>query len=100
MIEPKFKKGDYIINRTAKEMAIYDKLDAKGYMHFKRYRHGMLGDFVNPKEFTLQINYQKFYEPMTDEEKDIFNKIIEEHDNGINVSEWEIRTMKAVEKKK
>lgn len=35
--EEKFKKGDYIINRSCGDMGVYDKCDNKGYMHFKYY---------------------------------------------------------------
>ena len=35
MVEPIFKKGDYIINRTSGDMAIIDSVTPKNYYHFK-----------------------------------------------------------------
>lgn len=76
VFEEKFKKGDYIINRHCGDMAIYDKTDKNGYMHFKYYYGAMLHSFHDIKKYTMQINYQKFYELCNDEEKLKFDEII------------------------
>lgn len=76
MIEERFKKGDYIINRTCGDMAIYDKLDSKGYMHFKRSYSAMFKELRDIKAYTLQINYQTFYNLCNDDEKKKFDEII------------------------
>jgi len=76
--EPKFKKGDYIINRRAKDMAVYDKVDKKGYMHFKYYYGGMLEKLKDVSTYTMLINYQDFYDFCTEEEKKKLDDIIEQ----------------------
>lgn len=76
--EEKFKNGDYIISKPCGDMAIYDKTDKKGYMHFKHYYGAMFGEFKDAKTYTLQINYQKFYEPCTDEEKKFLDDKLKE----------------------
>ncbi len=78
MIEPKFKTGDYIINKSSGDMAIVDKITKKGYYHFKKYYGNMLHEFKDTKNplFDLQINYQKFYDLCTDEEKKKFDELI------------------------
>jgi hypothetical protein len=78
MIEPKFQPGDYIINISAGDMAIVDKITKKGYYHFKAYYENMfhkLKDAKNPLN-DLQINYQKFWDLCNDEEKNKLNEII------------------------
>ena len=78
MIELKFQPGDYIINRSAGDMAIVDKITKKGYYHFKAYYGNMfheLKDAKNPLN-DLQINYQKFYDFCNDEEKNLLDEII------------------------
>ena len=78
MIEPKFQLGDYIINRSAGDMAIVDKITKKGYYHFKVYYGNMfneLKDAKNPLN-DLQINYQKFWDLCNDDEKNNLNEII------------------------
>jgi hypothetical protein len=78
MIELKFQPGDYIINRSAGDMAIVDKITKKGYYHFKAYYGNMfneLKDVKNPLN-DLQINYQKFWDLCNDEEKNTLNEII------------------------
>ena len=37
VFKEKFEEGDYIINRSCGDMAVYDKCDSKGYMYFKYY---------------------------------------------------------------
>lgn len=78
MIGPKFQPGDYIINRSAGDMAIVDKITKKGYYHFKAYYENMfhkLKDAKNPLN-DLQINYQKFWDLCNDEEKNKLDEII------------------------
>ena len=56
-------------------MAIFDKVDKKGYIWFKKYYGNMFKEFKDVSKFTLQINYQKFYDVCTSEEKEIFDKL-------------------------
>ena len=67
-MEEKFKKGDYIINRSGRQYAIYDKVDAKNYIHFKKYYCNVFNRLKDPKKYTLQLNYQKFWDKCTEEE--------------------------------
>lgn len=80
MIEPKFQKGDYIINRTCGDMGIVKGLTKKGYYQFEAYYGGMFKQLkdVKDKNYDLQINYQKFYDLCTDEEKKKFDEILKE----------------------
>ena len=80
MVEPKFKKGDYIINRASGDMAIVDSVTAKNYYHFKAYYGSMFNDLkdVKNKLYDLQVNYQKFFDLCTDEEKKKLDDIIKE----------------------
>ena len=77
MIEPKFKKDDYIINRKSKDMGIVKDISAKGYYQFKLFYGGMFKQFKD-NGYELQVNYQKFFDLCTDEEKENFDKIIKE----------------------
>lgn len=81
MLEEKFKKGDYIINRACGDMAVYDKVDKKGYMHFKYYYSGLFGELRDCTVYTMQINYQKFYELCDDGEKGKMDRVIEKSQN-------------------
>ena len=78
LVNEKFQKGDYIINRYAGDMGVYDRTDKKGYMHFKLYYGGMFGD-VKDKDFTLIWRYQDNYELCNDEEKARLDEIIKEY---------------------
>ena len=80
MIEIKFKPGDYIINHKSNDMAIVKGVTKKGYYQFEAYYGGMFGDLkdVKDKNFDLQVNYQKFYELCTDEEKKKLEDIIKQ----------------------
>lgn len=80
MVEPKFKKGDYIINRNACDMAIVDSVTTKGYYHFKVYYGDMFKKLkdANNKLNDLQVNYQKFWDFCTEEEKKKLDDIIKE----------------------
>ena len=80
MIEPKFQKGDYIINRTSGDMAIVKGITKKGYYQFSTYYGHMfkrLKDVKN-ENYDLQVNYQKFYDLCTEEEKEKLDEIIKE----------------------
>lgn len=85
-IEPKFKSGDYIINRHSKNMGIVDKVTPKGYYHFKVFYGAMFDTLkdVKDKKNDLQINYQKFFELCTDEEKKKLDDIIKRKQLEIN----------------
>lgn len=79
-VEPIFKKGNYIINRSTNDMAIVDDITPKGYYHFKAYYNAMFDELkdVKNKLNDLQINYQKFWDLCTNEEKENLDKIIKE----------------------
>jgi len=82
MIEPKFKPNDYIINHYAGDMAIVDSITPKGYYHFKAYYENMFKTLKDAKNKLndLQINYQKFWDFCTDEEKKKLDDIIKKGD--------------------
>ena len=77
MVEAKFKKGDYIINRTSKCMGIIKSVTPKGYYTFKEY-DGAMFDELKEEGYELQINYQKFYDLCTEEEKEKLDNIIKQ----------------------
>ena len=78
MIEPKFKKGDYIINRTSGDMAIVKGITKKGYYQFEAYYGNMFHKLRDVKNYNydLQINYQKFYELCDEKEENRLDEII------------------------
>lgn len=80
MVEPKFQKGDYIINRTNGNMAIVKNVSKRGYYQFSAYYSAMFDELKDVKNlnYDLQINYQKFYELCNDEEKKKLDDIIKE----------------------
>lgn len=78
VFEEKFKNGDYIINRRCGDMAVYDRCDQRGYMHFKHYYGKMFDVLKDCTKWNLQVNYQKFYEKCNDEEKSKMDMIIKE----------------------
>lgn len=80
MIEPKFQKGDYIINRVSGDMGIVKGITKKGYYQFSAFLGGMFNDLkdVKNQNYDLQINYQKFYDLCTDEEKKKLDDLIKE----------------------
>ena len=80
MVEPIFKKGDYIINRNAGDMAIVKGVTKKNYYQFDVYYEGMFNELKDVKNlnYDLQVNYQKFYDLCTEEEKKKLDDIIKE----------------------
>ena len=84
MVEPKFQKGDYIINRKDSfensDIGIVKGITKKGYYQFSALYGGMFHELkaVGDKNYDLQINYQKFYDLCTDEEKKKFDEILKE----------------------
>lgn len=80
IVEPKFNKGDYIINHSSKDMAIVKGVTKKGYYQFEEYYSGMSKQLKDLKNMTfeLQVNYQKFFELCNDEEKKRLDEIIKE----------------------
>lgn len=72
----KFKKGDYIINRSCGDMAVYDKTDKKGYMHFKYYYSAMFHELADCDKYVMQINYQKFYDNCNEMERKTMDDIL------------------------
>ena len=83
MIEPKFQKGDYIINRTCGDMAIVKGITKKGYYQFEAYYGNMFKQLkdVKDKNYDLQINYQKFYDLCDENEKKKLDEIIKKGGN-------------------
>ena len=83
-VEPIFKPGDYIINRSSDDMAIIDKVTPKNYYHFKEYYGGMFHELknVSDKSYDLQVNYQKFFDLCTEEEKKKLDEIIKNEKNS------------------
>jgi hypothetical protein len=83
MIEPKFQKGDYIINRTCGDMAIVKGITKKGYYQFEAYYGGMFKQLKDVKDnnYDLQINYQKFYDLCDENEKNKLDEIIKKGGN-------------------
>ena len=79
-MEAIFKKGDYIINRNSGDMAIIKGVTKKGYYQFTAFYGHMFKKFKDVKNFNydLQINYQKFYDLCTDEEKKKLDDMIKE----------------------
>jgi hypothetical protein len=77
-VEPIFKPGDYITNRTSGDLAIVDKVTPKNYYRFKVYYGNMFHELkdVKNKYFELQVNYQKFYDQCNEEEKKKLDEII------------------------
>lgn len=77
-VEPIFKPGDYITNRTSGDLAIVDKVTPKNYYRFKAYYGNMFHELkdVKNKYFELQVNYQKFYDLCNEEEKKKLDEII------------------------
>jgi len=80
MIEPLYKKNDYIVNRYSGDLAIVKGVTKKNYYQFKEYYDSMFKELKDLKNYTyeLQVNYQKFFELCNEEEKNMFDKIIEE----------------------
>lgn len=76
MILENFKKNDYIVSPASGDMAIYDKVDKSGYMHFKEYYSNMLKSFKDVKKYPLQINYQKFFRLCSKDEKDLLDNLL------------------------
>lgn len=80
MVEPIFKKGDYIINRNSSDMAIVKGVTKKNYYQFDAYYGGIFKELKDVKNsnYDLQVNYQKFYDLCTEEEKKKLDDIIKE----------------------
>ena len=82
MIEPKFKKGDYIVNRNVGDIAIVKGLTKKGYYQFEQYYDSMLDKLkdLDKYSYELQIFYQKFWDFCNEKEKNKLDKIIKENE--------------------
>jgi hypothetical protein len=80
MIEAKFNKDDYIINRAAMDMAIVKDISKKGYYQFKAYYSSLFDELKDLKnnKYELQVNYQKFWDLCNDDEKQKLDEIIKE----------------------
>jgi len=77
-IEPNFKSNDYIINRSAGDMAIVKGISKKGYYQFEAYYDNMFNKLKDLKtyKYELQINYQKFWDFCNENEKNKMDKIL------------------------
>lgn len=82
MVEPIFQKGDYIVNKTSNDMGIVKGVTKKGYYQFEAFYGGMFKELKDVKNYTLQINYQKFYDLCNEEEKNKLDEIIKENKKG------------------
>jgi len=84
MVEPIFKKDDYIINPSSGDMAIVGGVTKRNYYTFKAYYGHMFRRLKDVKDNTydLQVNYQKFYRLCTDEEKKKLDDIIKNAQEG------------------
>ena len=80
MVEPIFKPQDYIINRASGDMAIVKGVTKKNYYQFDAYYGGMFKELKDVKNsnYDLQVNYQKFFDLCTDEEKKKLDDMIKE----------------------
>ena len=80
MIEAKFNKDEYIINRAAMDMAIVKDISKKGYYQFKAYYSSLFDELKDLKnnKYELQVNYQKFWDLCNDDEKQKLDEIIKE----------------------
>ena len=78
MIEPKFSKGDYIINREGGVLAIVKGVSKKGYYQIKAYYSMFFDELKDVKNcnYDLQVNYDKFFDFCNDEEKNNLDGII------------------------
>ena len=79
-VEPKFEKGDYVINRSCGSMAIVKGVTKKNYYQFSAYYDGMfhrLKDVKN-ENHDLQVNYQTFWDICNDEERSKLDEIIKQ----------------------
>lgn len=80
-VEPKFCKGDYIISRDGSgDIAIVKGVTKKNYYQFEAYYDNMLDELkdVKDKSYDLQVNYQKFWDSCTIEEKKQLDEILKE----------------------
>ena len=80
IIEPKFKKDDYIVSQSSGDLAIVKGITKKGYYQFKAYYDAMLDELKDVKNlsYELQVNYQKFFELCNDNEKKKLDMILKE----------------------
>jgi hypothetical protein len=78
VFDKNFKKGDYIINRTSGDIAILEKYDDRGYMHFKHYYGAMFDSLKDCKKYTMHNSYQKFYDLCNEDEKKKMDGMVKE----------------------
>lgn len=72
-----FNEGDFIISHSSGDMAVFDKIDKKGYVHFKKYYGAMFED-MKGDDYIFHMNFLKFFELCNEEEKNNFTKILED----------------------
>lgn len=77
-MEPIFQKGDYIINRDAGDIGIVKSVSKKNYYQFSEFYGGMFDELkdLSIYPYELQVNYQKFFDLCTEEERGRMDSII------------------------
>lgn len=77
-MEPIFKAGDYITNKSSGDIAIVKGVTKKCYYEFKAYYSSMLNELkdVSDPKHNLQIHYQKFFELCGEDERQKINTLI------------------------
>ena len=80
MIEPKFKKGDYVINRFCGDIAIIKGYTKNIYYTFDAYYSGMLHKFKNVKDKNqiMMFHYQTAFDLCNEDERKELDKLIKE----------------------
>lgn len=76
-IECQFKQGDYIISHASGDMGVFNKIDKKGYVHFKKY-YGAMCEDIRGDEYNFHMNFLKFFEPCNEEEIKKLDEILED----------------------
>ena len=76
-IDCEYKEGDYIISHASGDMGVFNKIDKKGYVHFKKYYDCMF-EYIKGDEYNFHMNFLKFFEPCNEEEKKKMNEILED----------------------
>lgn len=73
----RFKEGDFIISHASGDMGVFNKIDKKGYVHFKKYYDATF-EHMKGDEYIFHMNFLKFFEPCNEEETKQFKEILED----------------------
>ena len=73
----RFKEGDFIISHASGDMGVFNKIDKKGYVHFKKYYDSMF-ESIKGDEYNFHMNFLKFFELCNEEEIKQFKEILED----------------------